>query len=96
MGEATLAAEPKVEVSEKKKGGTSTFVRVARYSATRLIMLFMTVVIGVYITILIANMGGYVDKIQRGQIRESVDQAFAMNPMFKSLSEEQKLKMRTE
>ncbi len=58
--------------------------------------MFVTVVVGVYLTILIANMGGHVDKIQRGQIRESVDQAFAMNPQFKQLSEEQRLKMRTE
>ena len=96
MSEATLAAEPQPEVAEKKKGGTSTLARVVRYSAVRLVMLFITVVIGVYITILIANMGGYVDKIQRGQIRESVDQAFALNPQYKSLSEEERLKMRTE
>jgi peptide/nickel transport system permease protein len=48
------------------------------------------------LAILIANMGGYVDKIQRGQIRESVDQNFAMNPAYKGLSEEQKLKLRQE
>jgi peptide/nickel transport system permease protein len=96
MSEATLAAGPQPEVAEKKKGGTSTFWRVARYSATRAIMLYVTVIIGVYLTILIANMGGYVDKIQRGQIREGVDMAFAMNPTYKNLPEEQKLKMREE
>jgi peptide/nickel transport system permease protein len=96
MSEAALAAGPKPEVTEKKKGGTSTFWRVARYSASRLIMLYVTVIIGVYLTILIANMGGYVDKIQRGQIRESVDMAISMNPTFKNLPEEQKLKMREE
>jgi peptide/nickel transport system permease protein len=95
MSEATLAAEPKAEAT-KSKFGSSTLVRVARYSLVRLVMLFITVVIGVYLTILIANMGGTVDKIQRGQIRESVDQAFALNPQFKQLSEEQRLKMRTE
>ena len=34
-------------------------------------MLFVTVVIGVYATIMIANMGGYVDTIMRNSIRES-------------------------
>jgi peptide/nickel transport system permease protein len=80
----------------KPKSGTSSVSRVAKYTAVRLVMLFITVVVGVYLTILIANMGGYVDKIQRGQIREGVDQAFALNPQFKSLPEEQKLKMREE
>jgi peptide/nickel transport system permease protein len=96
MSEATLAVEPKPEAEEKKKGGTSTLARVVRYSAVRFVNLFITVVIGVYLTILIANMGGYVDKIQRGQIRESVDQAFALNPAYKSLSEAERLKMRQE
>jgi len=96
MGEATLAAEPQAPAREKKRGGSSTLLRLLRYSAVRLVNLFITVIVGVYLTILIANMGGYVDKIQRGQIRESVDMAFAMNPQFKALSEEQKLVMRQE
>lgn len=96
MSEATLAAAPKAGAAEKKKGGSSALVRLLRYSLVRLVLLFITVVVGVYLTILIANMGGHVDKIQRGQIRESVDQAFAMNPQFKALPEAQKLKMRTE
>jgi len=96
VSEATLAAAPKAGAAEKKKGGSSALVRLLRYSLVRLVLLFVTVVVGVYLTILIANMGGHVDKIQRGQIRESVDQAFAMNPQFKALPEAQKLKMREE
>ncbi|HNS50338.1 MAG TPA: ABC transporter permease [Anaerolineae bacterium] len=91
-----MAAAPKAGAAEKKKGGSSALVRLLRYSLVRLVLLFVTVVVGVYLTILIANMGGHVDKIQRGQIRESVDQAFAMNPQFKALPEAQKLKMREE
>jgi hypothetical protein len=41
----------------KPSFGNSTFMRVARYSIVRLFTLFITVVIGVYLTILIANMG---------------------------------------
>ncbi len=40
--------------------------RLVRYTWLRLIALFFTVVVGVYLTILIANMGGYVDDIRRG------------------------------
>jgi len=46
-----------------------------RYTATRLIILALTVTVGVYLTILIANMGGYVDEIRRGAIREQVSVA---------------------
>jgi peptide/nickel transport system permease protein len=95
MSEATFAAEPKTAAPEKQ-AGRSTLARVARYSTVRLVSLSITVVIGVYLTILIANMGGYVDKIQRGEIQESVDMAFAMNPQYKNLPEEQKAKLREE
>ncbi len=34
--------------------------------------LFFTVAVGVYITVIVANMGGYVDEIRRATIRETV------------------------
>jgi len=57
---------------EEKKRGASTFSRVARYTLVRMVMLFLMVVVGVYLVILIANMGGYVDEMRRGFIREQV------------------------
>ncbi len=42
--------------------------RVLRYTLTRGITIFLTVVVGVYLTIIVANLGGYVDEIFRGQI----------------------------
>ncbi|MFN2121158.1 MAG: ABC transporter permease [Anaerolineales bacterium] len=68
-----------------KTGNTSTFVRVARYSGLRLVTLFGTVVIGVYLTIMIANMGGYVDEIMRNDIRERITQQFAANRAMQNL-----------
>ena len=50
-------------------------VRTLRYVTVRGVSLFLTVVVGVYISILIANMGGYVDEIRRAQIREQVGSA---------------------
>src|SRR5512146_2832187 len=64
---------------EKKKISNSTFVRVMRYSGVRLLTLFVTVVIGVYLTIMIANMGGYVDQIMRNDIRERITMMYANN-----------------
>ena len=91
MAEATVAVEAPVEaVPQEKRTGAGTLTRVLRYSAIRLVSLFVTVVIGVYLTILIANMGGEVDKIQRGQIEETVSMALATNPAFKALSQAEK------
>jgi len=56
----------------KKSRAPDTLVRVGKYTLTRTISLFITVVVGVYLTILIANMGGHVDNIRRSQIREEV------------------------
>ena len=42
-----------------------TFLRILRYVVLRAGSLFVTVVIGVYLAILIANMGGYVDEIRK-------------------------------
>jgi len=92
MSEATVSVEEiKGQAPVKRKAATRTLSRVARYTGTRLVILFITVVIGVYLTILIANMGGYVDQIQRGQIQEAVSMQFANDPTFKTLSAEEKV-----
>jgi peptide/nickel transport system permease protein len=68
------------------KSSSSTFARVARYTVVRLLTLFVTIVIGVYLTINIANMGGYVDQIMRSEIRESVTAQVMANPANKNMS----------
>lgn len=79
-----------VTPKEKTAKGTSTFNRVARYTAVRLLTMAFTVTIGVYLTILIANMGGYVDDIRRAQIREDVNMRIANSPATRNLSVEEK------
>ena len=74
------------EAEKTRHFSNSTFVRVTRYSAVRLLTLFVTVVIGVYLTIMIANMGGYVDQILRGDIRERVTQQFINSPTYRSMA----------
>ncbi len=90
MSEATVPFDAKAESQIKRKASTNTLLRILRYTAVRLLVLFLTVVIAVYLTILIANMGGYVDQIQRGQIQESISMQLALNPTFKSLSAAEK------
>jgi peptide/nickel transport system permease protein len=76
--------------SSSRKARTQALIRLLRYSATRLVALFFTVVVGVYITVLIANMGGYVDDIRRGQIRESIVLAASVDEQFRRLPEEER------
>src|SRR5512146_1927781 len=82
-------SQPEVQAApkaEKKTLTTSTFVRVMRYSAVRLVTLFVTVVIGVFLTIVIANMGGHVDEILRADIRERITSQYVNSPAFRSMA----------
>lgn len=74
----------------KRKAWVGTLSRVAKYTALRSVTMLITVVIGIYLTILIANMGGYVDEIMRGQIREQVAMTLRNQEEYKQLSQEAK------
>jgi peptide/nickel transport system permease protein len=75
---------------------TSTLSRVAKYTGVRLIGLFFTVVIGVYLTVLIANMGGYVDDIRRGEIREAVSLQIRSDPALQKLDADTRMQYMAE
>jgi peptide/nickel transport system permease protein len=79
---AVVAQPPLEKAVPKRATHNSTLVRVSRYVLLRLLTLLVTVVIGIYLTILIANMGGFVDKIMRGEIRERITGAIAGNPAY--------------
>jgi len=49
------------------------------------VALFVTAVIGVYLTVLIANMGGYLDTIRKAQIREQVGAMVLGDPTLQTL-----------
>jgi peptide/nickel transport system permease protein len=76
-----------------KHASSSTFLRVIRYTGLRLVTLFFTVVIGIYLTILIANMGGYVDNIMKGEITQSITQKAAASPSMRSMSSDERAKL---
>ena len=93
MSDASLALDAQGELQEEERGRPRTFSRLARYSLTRLVLLFITVVIGVYLTVLIANMGGYVDEIRRGTIREEVGISVLADQQLKQLPTEERNKI---
>jgi peptide/nickel transport system permease protein len=71
-----------------KKAAANSIQRIARFTLVRLVSLVITVIIGVYLTILIANMGGKVDEIMQGEIRERITLTVTMNPANQNLSTE--------
>lgn len=82
---------PEAIVIPVKKSSVA-FTRLLKYTAVRLISLFVTVVIGIFLTILIANMGGYVDTIRKAEIREGIMLRVNGSNLLDSLSQEDKLK----
>ena len=83
MGSAAETISTPVE--KRKSVRDSTLSRVLKYSGVRLLSLFVTVVIGIYLTIMIANMGGYVDTMMKAEIQERVTMQIAMNPAFRNM-----------
>ena len=79
-----------IVIPVKKSYGA--FTRLLKYTAVRLISLFVTVVIGIFLTIVIANMGGYVDTIRKAEIREGIMLRVNGSNLLDSLSQEDKLK----
>lgn len=74
----------------KPRKEASTLARVLRYTGIRVLTLAVTVVIGLYLTILIANMGGHVDDIRMAQIREEVTMRAANDPAMRGLPVEER------
>jgi peptide/nickel transport system permease protein len=87
----TTAAETVTPVLKSRKT-TSGFVRLLKFVGGRLLSLAMTVVVGVFLTIIIANMGGYVDTIRRAEIRENVFVRVNSGKLLDNLSAEERTK----
>ncbi len=85
MATETLATPVPETPLVKKSFANSTFLRLVRYTALRLLTLAITVTVAVYLTILIANMGGYVDTIMRNEVRDNITQGIASNPAYRNL-----------
>jgi peptide/nickel transport system permease protein len=86
MSEQSIPLHPAAAPVEKTKSKNSSAARILRYALFKIATLMGTVVVAIYLTILIANMGGYVDEIQRAQIREELQQRAFSDPAFKVLS----------
>jgi peptide/nickel transport system permease protein len=79
---STEETEAPVESTQKRP---NAFLRLLRYSVGKFFSLFLAVTIGMYLTILIANMGGYVDEIMKAQIRDNIGLQVSMDPETRRL-----------
>ncbi len=92
MSAETQTLSPSQPIKVKRKAFSSTLSRVAKYTGLRLVTLFVTIVISMYLTILIANMGGAVDEILRGEIRERIAVSVSVNPAYRDYTPEERSK----
>ncbi len=74
----------------------SSVVRIARYVSIRAGMVAVAVVVAVYLTIIVANIGGYVDEIIVSEIRFNVYESIRINPAYKGYSPEEVKKIAEE
>lgn len=82
------APTPSLEtpVRGRSRREVSGFVRVLQYTGTKIVTIGFAVVIAVYLTILIANMGGYVDEMRKATIYEQVGMWVHQAEEFRHLS----------
>jgi len=95
MSDPQLTLESDTRAVRRRRDIVGPILRVAKYTGMRIIVLFITVVIGIYLVVLVANMGGYVDEIRRGAIREQISMRIYMSkdPVLMALNAEEKNQM---
>ncbi len=64
--------------------------RLGLFTGKRLLALFLTILVGVYLTILIANMGGRVDDLRMVQIQGQVSEMVRADPSFQDMPSEER------
>ncbi len=90
--EETLEETEKYAVdSLEDESSSGDAARIAKYILFRTLLLMMSVVIGVYLVILVANMGGQVDDIRRAEISYNVSmQLMAMQDQLGDMPAEER------
>lgn len=81
--------DSKQEKNIKALARSRTIGRVVKYTLIRGLTLFLTLVVALFLSVMIANMGGYVDEIRRAFIRENIQQRFITDQSLRRLPVEQ-------
>lgn len=75
------------------EGVLGTLSRVGKYVLVRAAILFLTVVVAVYITIVVANLGGYIDEVIKAEIDRAVGLSLGVRGENVQGTREEKLEM---
>jgi len=67
--------------------------RLGKFTLVRVLFLIGAVVIAIYITVLIANMGGALDRIRTFEIRSEIAQQVRANPAYQKLPQEERQRL---
>jgi len=82
--------DPSGAMAAPARGFLRDLRRLTLFTGKRLLALFLTVLVGVYLTILIANMGGQVDELRMVQIQSTVAEQVRADPAFFDLSPQER------
>jgi peptide/nickel transport system permease protein len=93
MATSTSSMQPETPAQVRVSAARNATVQLLRYTAIRFVTLFITVIVGVYLTILVANMGGYVDQIRRAQIADAISIQVSMDPEMRQLPQAERAAM---
>ena len=96
MSEATQALPVDMSKAIQRRARVSSLARVGRFTIVRLLSLILTVVVAVYLTVLIANMGGYVDRLRKAEIREGVQASMMGDRSLMQMTNEERLEIMEE
>jgi peptide/nickel transport system permease protein len=91
MTTKSLPLESSVD-SVPEQNVSGTLARVGKYLLSRTVVLFLTVVVAVWLTIFVANMGGYVDAIIRDRIDRAI-MGMAMGGWLRDVPTEEKFEI---
>ena len=75
-----MALPSMIETQSDSLRPTRGWLSFVRYAGVRVVMLFLTAVAGVYVTIIVANLGGHVDDIVRSAIIEGIGMGLGRDP----------------
>ena len=64
-----------------------------KYIIKRTILVYIIIIIATYLTIIIANMGGYLDNIIMSELRVSISMEVRNNPSYEGFSPEERDKL---
>lgn len=67
--------------------------RLGRYGLIRAVFLFLALIVAIYITVMIANMGGELDNIRRSEISQQIGMQIVANPEYRQLPPDERLKL---